>query len=469
MFTYLKREPGFYRGVALLATPIIIQNMITSLLGMADTFMVGLLNQTSLAAVTLANIPLFVVQLFIFGVQSGSGVLVSQFWGKQDFASISRTLGTALRLSGAVSLCAALILLFFPVQFLSLFGNDPAIIALAAQYGRIAGLSYFINGLNMIYIGILRAMERPQPGMYILIVSMLCNTFLNWVLIFGKLGFPSLGVEGAAIATLISRILESVLICLHIRFNKDFHFDWKLVLRPGLDMTRRFFRYGGPVILNETLWGLGSSIFPTIMGHMAGSEALLAAYTLTGNVEKLCQVALFGIATATAIIIGREIGAGRPYHIVYQVGLTLDTIGFLTGVIVGIVLLALAHTLLPMYLFPLFHLSEEAISTAILMMTMLAVTLPLRDFNSTNIIGVLRGGGDVKVATFIDLIPLWCIAIPMAALCGLVLELGIFWVYLSLSAEQIGKFVPGLLRLRGGKWVHNITAGVPAEEFNGGT
>ena len=244
MFSYLKRGPQFYRQVAALALPIVLQNLITSTLAMADTFMVGLLGELPMAAVALANIPLFMVQMFIFGVQSGATVLFSQYWGRQKMDDIQRVMGVAVWCVGTVALAVALLLWTAPEPFLSLFGDDPAIVALGAKYGRIAGFSYFLNAFTMMYISAYRAMERPQLGMYILMVSMGCNTFLNWMLIFGNLGAPAMGVEGAALATLISRGVELVILAVHIKCSRFLSLKPGLLLRPGMEMARRFVRYG---------------------------------------------------------------------------------------------------------------------------------------------------------------------------------------------------------------------------------
>ena len=456
MFSYLKRGPGFYRQVVTLAAPIVLQNLITSTLGMADTFMVGMLGELPTAAVALANIPLFVVQLFVFGIQSGSTVLISQYWGRQDMKAINRVMGVAFWVAGVVSLAFALILGFIPEQFLSLFGKDQAIVAMAARYGRIAGFSYFLNCFTMVYIAAFRSMEDPQLGMYILMASMTCNTFLNWVLIFGKLGAPALGVEGAALATLIARSLEMVMVAVHIRRGKSFRVQFGLLLRPGSEMFRRFVRYGGPVVCNETLWGLGTSVFPTIMGHMEGSQEILAAYTLAGNVEKICAVVGFGLAATASILIGREIGAGRS-RTVYEVGLALDTLAALCGAGLGVLLLLFANFAAPVWVFPLFKLSAQASAIATMMITVHAFITPLKDFNTANVVGVLRGGGDVRAASIIDLSPLWLVAIPAAFLTGSVLKMGIFWVYLSMCLEQAVKAVVGVWRLRSGKWINDLT------------
>ena len=459
MFSYLNRGAAFYRQVAALAAPIVLQNLITSTLAMADTFMVGLLGEQPMAAVALANIPLFVVQLFVFGVQSGSAVLISQYWGKQDRETINRVIGISFWVAGLISLVVALALGIMPEQFLSLFGKDKELVVLAARYGRIAGFSFFINSFSMVYMAAYRAMENPKLGMYILIASMTCNTFLNWVLIFGNLGAPAMGVEGAALATLIARCVEVAVMGLHIWRGRSFQLSLPLLLCPGVDITRQFIRCGGPVILNETLWGLGTSMFPTIMGHMENSQEILAAYTLGGNVEKICAVVAFGLAGTASIIIGREIGAGRA-STVQEVGKALNTLAALCGVVMGGVLILFVLYVAPSTVYPIFKLSPGAQKAAAMMLVVHACIMPLKDFNTTNIVGVLRGGGDVTAATLIDLIPLWLVAIPLAFFTGLVLELGVLWVYLSLSMEQVTKAIAGVWRLGTGRWVRDLTRGV---------
>ena len=456
MFAYMKQKPGFYRQVVMLALPIVLQNLITSALGMADTFMVGMLGEVPMAAVTLANIPLFALQMFIFGVQSGSSVLVSQYWGKQEMEAINRVLGVALWVVLVVSTLFAGVLLVCPVEFLSLFGNEPEVIALAAQYGSIAGLSYVCNAFTMMYVAAYRSMERPQLGLYILVVSMAANTFLNWVFIFGKLGAPAMGVRGAATATLIARLLEITIVILHMMKNRFFRVQLHLLLQPGLDMTRRFLKYGGLVVCNETMWGIGTSVFPTIMGHMAGSTEILAAYTIAGNVEKITMVVAFGLASTASIIIGREVGAGRADRIL-DVGKALNTLAVMSGLTLGALLLLFVRFAAPAWVYPLFKLSPGAVSVASMMMTVMALSMPLKDFNTVNIVGVLRGGGDVKAATLIDISPLWGVAIPYAALCGLVLKTTVLWVYLAFPLEQAVKFFVGIHRLRSGRWVRDLT------------
>ena len=457
MFKLFQREKGFYRRLLALALPILFQNLITNSLGLVDTFMVGTMGQGQLAGVTLANIPVFVVQLMMFGIQSGSSVLISQYRGKGDMGAINRVMGIGMYAAGAVGLAFALVTGFFPSQFMGLFGSDAQVIATAARYARIVGWSYFFDSFVQVYIGVHRAMGDPRRGLYILGVSMASNTFLNWVFIFGNLGAPRLGVEGAALATLLARVVScSISVAWALR-DRRFRLDPALLFRPGREMVRRFVRFATPVMCNETFWGLGSSLFPTIMGHMDGSEEILAAYAIAGNITNLCTVGVFAIAGTAAILVGQEIGSGNADK-VYSLGALLNTLAFLFGLAAGAVFLGLLHLFVIPVLYPLFKLTPSAGDICTMMLTMMFLAMPLRSMECTNIVGVLRGGGDVRAATLIDLSPLWVVALPIAALSGLVFQLGIFWVYLGMISENIVKAVLGLWRFKTGKWIRDVTA-----------
>ena len=456
MFKLFQREKGFYRKLLALALPILLQNLITNSLGLVDTFMVGTMGEGPLAGVTLANIPVFVVQLMMFGIQSGSSVLISQYRGKGDMGAINRVMGIGMYAAGAIGLVFALVMGFLPTQFMSLFGNDAQVIATAARYARIVGWSYFFDSFTQVYIGVHRAMGSPNRGLYILGASMAANTFLNWVFIFGNLGAPRLAEQGAALATLLARILSCAIAVVWAVRDRNFRLDPVLLFRPGGEMIRRFIRFSTPVMCNETFWGLGTSIFPTIMGHMAGSEEILAAYAIAGNITNLCTVGVFAIAGTAAILVGQEIGSGNAGR-VYSLGALLNTLAFLFGAAAGALFLGLLYLFVAPVLYPLFQLSPPAGDICTLMLTMVFLMMPLRSLECTNIVGVLRGGGDVKMATLIDLTPLWAVALPIAAVSGLVLKAGIFWVYLGMMSENVVKAVLGLWRFRSGKWIRDVT------------
>ena len=459
MFSYMKQGRAFYRNLILLSLPIILQNLVTTSLAIVDTLMVGMLGETPLAAVTLANLPIFVIQFVVFGIQSGSSVLISQYWGKKDTDNINRVVGVSAFVAGGVALVFALALFLFPTQIMGLLTNDAALRDAAAPYGQIVGFSYVFNSLTGVYVGAHRSMENPKLGLMVFSISMLANTFLNWVFIFGNLGAPRLGVVGAATATLLSRVLEFAVMALYAAFNRRFRLRPSMLLRPGADIARRFLRYATPVVINETLWGLGTSLYPTIMGHMQGSTEILAAYAVAGNVDRFCCVAVFAVGATSAVIIGREIGAGHSDR-VYNIGKCLNVVSVIQGALVGAIMLLGTRFVLEPFIYPVYPAFQDSpgaagITTVIL--TVAAVFLPARAFNGTNIVGVLRGGGDVRFSTVIDLLPLWVVAIPLAAVSGLVAELGILWVYLSIEMENVVKLFLGVWRFRSGAWIHDVT------------
>ena len=192
------------------------------------------------------------------------------------------------------------------------------------------------------------------------------------------------------------------------------------------------------------------------MGHMAGSTEILAAYTVAGNVDKICMVVSFGLGATASVIIGREVGAGRPQQ-VREVGAVMCTLSLMCGVGVGLLLFLFAQFMAPAWVFPLFKMSARSASIAVMMMTVQAAVRPLRDFNSVAITGVLRGGGDVRMATIIDTFPQWFIAIPTAIVLGSVLKLDILWVYLAMTLENIVKFAFGVRRIRSDSWIRDLT------------
>ena len=417
MFSYLRQPVGFYRRLFLLALPIIVQNLITTSLGFLDTFMVGLLGSEQMSAVTVANVPIFIIQLIVFGLQSGSSVLISQYWGRGDRESINRVIGIGLCIAGSVSTLFALIMAFFPADVLLLVTDNLRLVAIGTPYIRIVGFSYILNSLSSIYIGMQRSIENPRFGMLVFGASMLCNTVGNYVLIFGKLGFPALGVTGAAAATLLSRVVEFALAFGYALRCRTVPLQWSALLRPGREMLRRFVHYSAPVLANETLWGVGYSLITVIMGHMAASGDLIAAYTVAGSIDKLSTAGIYGIANAAAVIVGKEIGTGNLKG-VYNIGRALCFTAFAFGIVLGIAEYTMFVTLMRPFVMPLFSLSAVAERLCSVMLMCYACAIPLHSFSTTMVVGVLRGGGDVRASLVIDNIPLWCAALPAMYLLG---------------------------------------------------
>jgi len=456
---FLRREPGFYKRLWMLSLPIILQNLITFSLGLIDTFMVSQLGNEEMAAVTTANVPVFLLISIVFGVQSGLGILVSQYWGKGDIASINRALGVAAILGTSVTAVLAVVLALFPVQIMDLLSNEHELSLLGAPYLRIIGFSYVFNMLSSIYVSAQRSVENGSFGMKVFGFSTLLNTFLNYLLIFGKFGCPALGVEGAAIATLLSRVSE-VLICVVCALrSKTIPLDPGRFLRPGLDMARRFLKYASPVVLNETVWGLGNSMLTVILGYTHNSVEFLAANAVMGNLNRLFLVVCFGLGAATAVMVGKAIGEGQPTERVQSLSQALLAFATLVGAGIALMAVALVPTVFRPHIFPLFKLFGESAQIA----TALAVcgfsSIPLHAYAISSVTGTLRSGGDVAWATVLDIGPQWLIAIPLTALVALVLQWGCWPIALAMQTESLVKVPLCIWRMSDSKWIHDVTRG----------
>ena len=458
MFKHLRgQEPGFYKRLWLLALPLIFQNIITFSLSLADTFMVSQLGNLEMAAVTTANIPAFVLNSLIFGTQNGLGILCSQYWGRKDTHSINRCLGVACMLGASVTLVISLVMALFPVSIMDLLSNNHQLSLIGTPYLRIIGFAYLFNMISSAYISARRSTEDTAFGMKVFGASGALNVVLNWLLIFGKCGFPALGVAGAALATLIARISEVVICLISALRCKHLPFEPAAFCRPGTDMLRRFLRYSAPVVLNEAAWGTGTSLITVILGHAVMSVELLAAHAVMGNMNRLLQVVCYALGGSTSVLIGKAIGQGRRSSQVQALGDTLLSFSTAIGCGISAVTLLLIPVLFQPYIFPLFKLTGDSarIATALAVTGFLAISI--RAYIFTALIGVLRAGGDVSAVVAIDLLPLWFVGLPVMALVVLVMQWGCWPIAVAMILEDSIKVPLCAARIRSGKWVHDVT------------
>ena len=457
MLRFLRREPGFYRHTWMLALPIILQNLITTSLGFVDTFMVGLLGQPELSAVTAANTPIFLVQIIIFGLLSGLSVLVSQYWGKHDTEAINRCMGIALYTGVSLAALIALALFLAPRQVMALVTDNALLIRLGAPYLRIVGISYVFNTASSVYVGVQRSTENPAMGLTVFTISMVLNTFLNYVLIFGKFGAPALGITGAALATLTARAVEFAITFGYALRDRRIPLLPAALLHPGTAFVGDFLKYSTPVLVNDSLWGLGTTLITAVIGHMAISEEMLAAYAIMGNIEKFSTVACYGISGASAVIVGKRIGEGASREKVYEVSWCMLLLTVMIGLVVSLSLAVLLPTVFIPWLYPLFHLEGLSMEIAATMCVVFIIMMPTKAFDITNISGVLRAGGDVRVSAVIDVGSVWLVALPITVLSALVFEAPVALVCLGIQAEGLSKVPLGIWRLRSRKWINDVT------------
>ena len=457
MIRELKRPRTFYERLFRLTAPIALQNLITFSLGLIDTFMVSRLSNEAMAAVTTANVPVFLLISIVFGVQSGVGILISQYWGKKDMENISRAMGVAAYLGVGIAAVIGVVLYRWPVAIMDLLSNNHELSVLGAPYLRYIGFSYVFNMLSSIYVSAQRSVENSAFGMKLFGMSTVINTGMNYLLIFGKCGFPMLGVEGAAIATLLSRVAEFA-VCLFCALrSRTMPLHLEAFFRPGWEMLRRFVKYSSPVLCNELLWGLGNSMLTVILGYTVNSVEYLAANAVMGNLNRLFLVVCFGLGAATAVMVGKAIGEGQSRREVLELSHTLLWVTILVGVVLAVFALVLVPLLFQPVIFPLFKLYDETARIA----TALAVTgfasIPLHAYSITAVTGVLRSGGDVFCSAVLDIAPQWLAALPLTALFALVLHGSYWWVAAAIQAESLIKCPLCFFRIRKGKWIHDVT------------
>ena len=465
MSVLIRREPGFYRRLLRLSMPIVLQNLITFSLGLIDTFMVSQLGNTEMAAVTTANVPVFLLISIVFGVQSGLGILASQYWGKKDMRSISRAVGVASMVGMIVAAVLAAVLFFFPVQVMDLLSNKHELSVLGAPYLQLIGISYIFNMFSSVYTSAQRSAENPGFGMKLFGISTLINTGLNYLLIFGKLGFPQLGIRGAAIATLCARICEFIICVLYALRDKRIQMQWDAFFRPGWDMLRRFLKYATPVIANETAWGLGNSLLTVVLGYTDNSVEMLAANAVMGNLNRLFLVFCFGLGAATAVLVGKAIGEGQSQDEVMHLSRALLRFTVVSGTVLAVVAVLTIPLLCQPVIFPLFKLYGQSAHIATALAATAFAAIPLHAYSISAITGVLRSGGDVVWSAALDLGPQWLGSLPLTALFALVLKTDIWFIALAMQTECIAKIPLCAYRIRTRKWISDVTVSRRREEL----
>ena len=444
------QDRAFYRTLLSIALPVALQNLINASLAMTDTLFVGFLGEKEIAAVSLANSPYFFLMLMVFGFQSGASVLISQYWGKGDHKAISRVIGVTFITAFTLVSVAATVMMCFPRHIMSLFTDKTDLLDLSTQYAQTVAPAYILNVFTQIYLAAHRSMENPKAGMYIFCTAMLLNTFLNWVLIFGNLGMPAMGIKGAAIATVIARAIEMCIAILYSIRTTRFRLNIMAAIRPGIIIVKDFIRYSAPVVLNESLWGLGISLFPAIYGRL-GSD-YVSAIAVSSNIERILGVMMFGVAASAAVMLGKEIGANAPREYIKSIANTLVAFSFVVGVVGAILLLVSIPAVLPFM-----PLSSDTRVIAATYISVIAALYPGRNFNCAVIVGVFRAGGDVRFALVIDVCAMWLVSLPLTAYFGLYLHLAPVVLFITATGDELIKTVLGLWRYRSGKWIHNVT------------
>ncbi len=439
----------FNKKLMRLVLPIAFQQFMLALVSASDALMLGVISQEALAAVSLAGQITFVQNLFLAAMTIGLSMLAAQYWGKKEIPAVERIFAYVLKITAAISLVFTLAALFCPALLMRIFTSDPTLIEKGAVYLRAVSVSYFLTGISQIYLCILKNSGKAGRSSVISSTSVVLNIVLNAILIYGLLGLPKLEIAGAAIATVLARMVE-VSWCLLETAQKDrVKLRWRHLLRDDKQLRGDFWKYTAPVLGNEIVWGVGFTMYSVIMGHL-GTDAV-AANSIANIVKNLVACFGLGLGSGGGIIVGNELGAGRLEN-ARKYGGKLCKFSILCGIASGIVLLILIPVILSAT-----NLTDEAKYYLQWMIVMCSYYMIGKSINGTTISGIFCAGGDSKFGLICDTVTLWCITVPLGFLGAFVFHWPVLTVYFIVNLDELIKLPAVYLHYKKYKWVRDLT------------
>ena len=449
MFFNNRQNKDLSEKLVKLVVPIAIQQFMLALVSATDAMMLGFVDQASLSAVSLAGQIQFILNLFIAGITAGSGIMISQYWGKQDVKSIEKIMPVALfanLLSGSIFTILALAI---PERLIRIFTNEQELITNGTLYIRAVALSYVLCSISQVYLILLKNTGRAAVSSVIGSSAVIVNIICNAVLIFGLLGMPKLGIRGAAYATVISRIVE--LVWAYIAVNKDriATVKWSGIIYIDKTLTKDFWHYTTPVLCASLVWGIAFVLYSVILGHM-GSDAV-AANSIASIVKSMVQCVIRGVSAGAGIIIGNLLGAGNLDK-AREYGGKITRLSIVIGIITGMILIILSPLMSGIA-----PMSDTAGEYLRFMMIVLGFNLMGQSVNTTVLDGIFCAGGDAKFDMKGNIGAMWCFAVPLGFIAAFVFNAPVWLVYIIISLDELVKLPAVYIHYKKFVWVRNIT------------
>ena len=438
-----------YRELFTIVTPIAFQYLMASLVSASDAFMLGFLDQESLAAASLAGQAAFVFSLFYGAFVFGCNVLAAQYWGKRDHRSVEEVLAVTMRYSLLVGAVFTLSALIFPEQIMRIFTSDSKLVEAGADYLRTVALSYVLTGFTQAYFGIMKICGRAGLSSLIGSSSVVLNIILNYILIFGAAGAPKMGISGAALATVISRVFEAAMVAAAVMRGKCPVLRVSMMLRGSRVLHRDYWRYALPILINQIGWGCGVAMYSVIMGHL-GSDAT-AANSIASIVRSMIASLCWGIASGVGIVTGGMLGRNELEK-AKKAGGSFVRFSIITGALSGLVILACTPLVLNVV-----KLNSQAQHYLKYMMFLAAYYIIGNSLNSTVIVGIFPSGGDTRFGMVCDVITLWAVVVPLGLLGAFVLKLPVLAVAAILTLDEFVKLPAVYRHYMKFRWLRNIT------------
>lgn len=447
----MKEKDSFFSAVCNIAIPVMLQCMLQSSFSMIDQIMVGQLGSVSIAAIGLAGKFSSIFSVVVSAIAAVAGIMIAQYIGKQEKEEVDKSFSVNLVAAIVLAVIFMIFCIFFPQKIMGIYTRETQTCEVAASYLRIIAITFLpIAGATLLST-MLRCMEKASLPLYASIIAAIINTVLNYIFIFGKLGYKALGVEGAAIATVISQIVNLLFLLvafirLYCRKEQPFIFSMRL----GKDGYKQYFIMLLPILVNEFLWSLGENVYAFIYGHM-GTEAC-AAMTLTNPIQGLMIGALSGLSQAAGILIGKSLGKA-DYQEAYGNSQKLIRYGVIGSLLLSVVLLCLKGLYVDIY-----AVEDSVKLLAVNVLTAFALISPVKVLNMILAGGIIRSGGKTKLVMWIDLIGTWGFGVPLGFISAFVLGLPIYSVYFILSLEEVVRLLIAVVVFRKKTWMQSLTA-----------
>ncbi len=445
----LKKNSEFYSKLFSLVLPIAFQQFMLAAVNASDALMLGLLDQDSLSAVSLAGQVQFVFNLFLAAMTIGASMLAAQYWGKGDRDAVERILALVLKITTPVSLAVFLAAQLCPGLLMRIFTRDEVLIAGGVRYLQVVGLSYLMTGISQIFLCILKNSGQAMKSTVISSFSVVLNIFLNAVFIFGFWIFPEMGIAGAALATVIAKAAELLWLFAESCREGRIHLRMRYVIHTDPLLRKDFWKYTTPVLANEMVWGCGFTMYSVIMGHL-GSDAV-AANSIANIVKNLIACFCSGIGNGGGILVGNELGQGNLEK-ARSYGGRLCRISIVSGIISGLVLLALSPLILSVS-----NLSDVSVGYLRGMLLICSYYMIGRAVNATTIAGIFCAGGDSRFGLLCDTVVMWVIAVPLGLISAFVLNLPVLAVYFVISLDEMVKLPAVYRHYKKYAWVKDLT------------
>ena len=450
------KDRSFYRSLVTLAVPISLQNLVTFAVSFADNVMIGSLGDDAISGVYIGGQLQSVLQMFVGGIEGAILILAAQYWGKKDTQSIRKVVSIGIKFALAVGLLSSLVAVLFPQWVIRAFTTEPGVIQEGAAYVHIVGFTYLFFSVSQLMIAAMRSVETARIGLYISCMALVINVCLNYVFIFGHFGFPAMGVRGAALATLVSRILEMCVGIGYVFFvDKKLRFGLKDLLHTDRQLLRDFIRYGLPVIGGQVVWAINSLANTKILGYY--SAGVIAAASITGMLHNLVYVWMNGMSSAVGIITGKTVGAGQ-YEKMKEYSKTVQMIFLFVGLISGAAVFLARDGFISLY-----NASPEAQAYSRQFINVISVTIIGTCYQAACLFGLVKSGGDISFVFKNDTIFVFLVVIP-SSLLAMWLGAPPWVVFACLKCDQILKCFVAIVKINRYNWMKNLTRDNTSQE-----